>query len=434
MVNFKKVLIIITDIIIIATALFLTLVIFIIKPDKESYVFDITNQTFMSEVVPNIVWVLVFFAILLVCLFFLKKRNELDSKFPIVFMVVASILLLIMQMLLVYTTYFSVGNDAGIVAKGAQYFVDGIFDEFYNLRYFQYAPNNLYVYAFYIIVFKISYFLNIDTSLLLAVISALLANISVLLSTLCVWEITRKRCYVYFSFVVASLLFALQAWVVVPYTDSLSIVFPILTLYIYLRMRNWNGNVVLKWLIISIVPMISYSLKPLNLIIIIAILISSFLHIEDGVKSFFMSLAGVIVAFLIGFLMHFCVEKMVNVTPDDNKKLDITWYLLLGSNYDTYGQFNYGDYYFIFSYDELEERDSKALECVRGRIVDMGAIGLAKHWVNESHVFFNDPTFRWGVADYTFEDIPKREDTLSQYIRDIYYPAKGYGFVMNSPV
>lgn len=430
----KKVLIIITDIIIIATALFLALVVFVLKPDKESYIFDISNQVFISEVVPNIVWVLVFFAILLVCLFFLKKRNELDSKFPIVFMVVASILLLIMQMLLVYTTYFSVGNDAGIVAKGAQYFVDGIFDEFYNLRYYQYAPNNLYVYAFYIIVFKISYFFNIDSSLLLAIISALLANVSVILSTLCVWEITRKRCYVYFSFVVASLLFALQAWVVVPYTDSLSIIFPVLTLYIYLRMRNWNGNVVLKWLIISIVPMISYSLKALNIIIIIAILISAFLHKKEGLKKVLMSLAGVMVAFLIGFLLHFCIEKAVGVTPDDNKKLDISWYLLLGSNYETYGQFNFGDYNLIFSDDELEVRSSEALECVKERIVDMGILGIARHWINESHVFFNDPTFGWGVADYTFEDIPKREDTLSQYIRDIYYPAKGYGFVMNSPV
>ena len=36
MVHFKKVLIIITEIFIIATALFLALVIFVIKPDKEN--------------------------------------------------------------------------------------------------------------------------------------------------------------------------------------------------------------------------------------------------------------------------------------------------------------------------------------------------------------------------------------------------------------
>lgn len=433
MVHFKKVLIIITEIIIVATALFLALVIFVLKPDKDSYIFDISNQVFISEVVPNVVWLIAFFVILLVCLFLFRKRNEEESKFPKTFLIVASILLLIVQMIVVYTTYFVVGNDAGIVAQGAHYFVEGISDEFYNLRYYQYAPNNLYIYAIYIIVFKISEFVNINANLLLAIGSALLANVSVLLSALCVWEITRKRCYVYFSFVVSALFFALQAWVVVPYTDSLSIVFPILTLYIYLRMRDWKGNEILKWLIISIVPMISYSLKALNVIIIIAILISTFLHKNEGFKKFLMSLAGVIIAFLIGFLIHFCIVKVVNITPDDDKKLDITWYLLLGSNYETFGQFNYDDYDLIFSYDEKEERDSKALECVGDRIDDMGVSGFLQHWVNESHVFFNDPTFGWGVADKTIEEIPEREGDLPQFIRDIYYPAAGYGFVMNNP-
>lgn len=432
MAHFKKVLIIITEIIIVATALFLALVIFVIKPDKENYVFDISNQVFVSEVVPNIVWLIVFFVILVVCLYFLRKKDEVADSLPKVFLIVASVLLLIMQIVLVYTTYFSVGNDAGIVATGAEYFTDGIFDEFYNQRYYQYAPNNLYIYAIYIIVFKIASIININANLILAVISALLANVSVLLSGLCVWEITRKRCYVYFTYVIGALLFALQAWIVVPYTDSLSIVFPILTLYIYLKMRDWKGNVILKWLIISIVPLLTYSLKALNVIIIIAILISAFLHREDGLKKVLMSIVGVVLAFLIGLLIHFCVEKAVNITPDDDMKLDISWYLLLGSNYNTYGQFNFNDYNLIFSYDEKEERDSKAFECVRNRIADMGVLGLARHWVNESHIFYNDPTFGWGVADYTFEDIPIREGELSQFIRDIYYPSAGYGFVMNN--
>lgn len=434
MVHFKKVLIIITEIFIIATALFLALVVFLIKPDKESYVFDLSQQVFISDVVPNVVWLVIFLVILLAFLFLLKRRSEIEDVLPKRFLIIASVLLLALQMIVVYTTYFVVGNDAGIVAKGAQYFVDGTFDEFYNLRYFQYAPNNLYIYAFYIIVFKISNIFNLNASLLLAVISAVFANISVLLSALCVWEITKRRSYVYFSYIVGALLFALQAWIVVPYTDSLSIVFPILTLYIYLKLRDWKGNVIIKWLIISIVPMISYSLKALNIIIIIAILISAFLHKKEGLKKVLMSLAGVMVAFLIGFLLHFCIEKAVGVTPDDNKKLDISWYLLLGSNYETYGQFNFGDYNLIFSDDELEVRSSEALECVKERIADMGILGIARHWINESHVFFNDPTFGWGVADYTFEDIPEREDELSQVIRDIYYPAAGYGFVMNNQV
>ena len=428
----RKVLIIITDIIIIVTALFLALVIFVIKPDKENYVFDISKQVFISEVVPNILWVIAFLAILFVCLYFLRKRNDADDTFPKMFLGIATVLLLIMQMILVYTTYFSVGNDAGIVAQGARYFVEGISDEFYNLRYFQYAPNNMYIYAIYIVVFKIEKLLNINGELLLAAISALLSNVSVILSSLCVWEITRKRCYVYFSYVLGATCFALQAWVIVPYTDSLSIIFPVLTLYIYLKMRNWKGNVILKWLIISIVPMLSYSLKPLNLIILIGICIASFLHEKYGFRRFIMSITGVIIAFLIGFLVHFCIEKALNIVPDDNKKLDITWYLLLGSNYNSYGQFNLADYNLIFSYDDVEERDAKVLECVGERISDMGVSGLFMHWVNESHVFFNDPTFGWGVADKTFEDIPVKEGSLTRLLRDIYYPAAGYGFVMNN--
>ncbi len=432
MVHFKKVLIIITEIIIVATALFLALAIFVIKPDKESCFFEITDQVFISDIVPNILWVISFFVILVVCLIFLRKKEDVPNKFPKYFFVVASVLLLIMQMLLVFTAYFTAGNDAGIVAKGAKYFVEGIFDEFYNLRYFQYAPNNMYIYAFYIIVFKISGILNLNVNLVLAIISALLANVSVLLSALCVWELTKKRCYVYFAFVCGALLFALQAWILVPYTDSISIVFPILTFYIYLKMCDWKGNVLLKWLIISIVPMLTYSLKPLNVIIIIAILISAFLHKKEGLKSFLMALGGVILAILIGYLVHFCVQKAVNITPDDDKKLGITWYLLLGSNYYTYGQFNFEDYDLIFSYDEANERDKAALECIRNRMADMGIIGYAQHWINESHVFFNEPTFGWGAANYTFEEIPEAKGELSQIIRDIYYPKAGYGFVKNN--
>lgn len=429
----KKIMINITNIIIALCSIFVFVVVFFTQIEKDTYMSIFTAQNYISEIIPNILLLIGFiFCIVLYLLFFKneKTNNNNTKKSCKWFWTIGCIALFILQVVVAYYLYFIPGNDAGVVREGALLYSNGQFDDFFNLKYYQQAPNNVMLYAFYVMIYKVSAILDINAQFVLVLLSVIETNIATLMASMCVWEVTRKREFSYITFIIGALLFGLQSWIVIPYTDSLSIIFPIVSFYVFLKLKKHKDKIVLKWIMISIIPIVTYSLKALNIIILFAMILAYILHENFTFKELIKAMIGVLLAFILSRAIYAITIKAVDVTPDDNRKLDVTWYLLLGSNYYWYGQFNGEDASLVFSYDNVVERDSASVEMVKNRITDMGIKGIIKHWNNKSHVFYNDPTFGWGVAFDFIKEIPVRDNFFAKMIRNFYYPVRGYGLVL----
>ena len=94
----------------------------------------------------------------------------------------------------------------------------------------------------------------------------------------------------YFSLIFILPLIVFLPYIVIPYTDTLTMAFPIMTLYMYLTIKELPKNSIKKYLLIFLLGMaivFGINLKPTVIIMPIAICIIEFLNInKETLKSF----------------------------------------------------------------------------------------------------------------------------------------------------
>ena len=406
--------------------LFVLLVVMLTQLDKSDSRFDFFNRIYVTDVVPNYLWGFVA-QLLFGCLYLCSKKSKKGtlSKRTIV---MVQLVLFVVQILFVSQIFFYSGNDLRNVLTGAQNYVDGIFHVFFNEEYFQMCPNNLALYVVYIAACQIARVFGCNVYILLIGMDVILANLAVLFIQLCIREMSLDRVTAIISYVVSIILVGLSPWIVVPYTDMLSVCFSILSLYLYLRLRKREMNVTWKVVFIAIVPAIAYQLKVLNLIVLIGILLAEILFLQKKDKPYVgQAILGVVVVIALTTCFSFCVKKVAQYTPDEDKQLSIEWFLLLGTNDSSYGQWNRDDYELaVVQPQTKEERQELAYGEIGNRLQSYGVTGWLKHFKNKTHIFYNDSSFGWCIAKGSVYQIPETTSSITQFMRQIFFPPDNY--------
>ena len=118
------------------------------------------------------------------------------------------------------------------------------------------------LFFFELFVFKLNKYFSIfsDTQQVLCVITVncALNTLSCLLVYKTAARLTRKL-YAFFGFFLAVLSFGLSPWNIICYTDALGLIFPILTLYVFIRPQNTNGS---PMCFSAIIGTLGYFIKP----------------------------------------------------------------------------------------------------------------------------------------------------------------------------
>ncbi|MFI3168783.1 MAG: glycosyltransferase family 39 protein [Faecalibacterium sp.] len=313
---------------------------------------------------------------------------------------------------------FSPIFDLGAIFDGAQYWVEtGSFMHPDNWaaqqNYYYYFGNNLGGLTCFYLVFSLGVFLGMRDYYLMAL---LFTSICVVI-TVCLSVLIARRCFGLCQAMMALVFFltSLPFWFMGAtfYTDSLSIVFPVAMMYLYLRYCDvqLKKRRYLWLLLLGVVSGLGIFIKATVGVMLVAILIY---HLCT--KGLLASVA-LFLPFALALLLCTGVTRWVESNHMEQDKIDqlqtpaLHW-VMMSLRRDN-GRYNGEDYTFTRSFEDTQLRDEMIQQEIITRIKERGFSGMYQLFFNKSIVVFGDGTY--GQSDF-LDDNPVSRGALHEYV------------------
>ncbi len=259
--------------------------------------------------------------------------------------------------------------------------------------YFYIYPNNLGSMAFLAAVFKAARLLGVEDTFR----AAALVNSCLILCTVALTSLICKKLWGVRQGIMALALFALSPPIyfssAVFYTDFLSIIFPVLSFYLFLLgMESIGRKKRLLWLSLSCLVLAVGSLIKITVLITLIAMALYCIRYKKFRRALFLTAAGGLLAAAVtlsfqGYLYshHLDREKAEEMnTPYTH------WFMMgLSGN----GGYNNKDDSFTHSISDPQERREAIEEKIKERLGEMGISGLAGLWWTKSGRCFGDGTY-----------------------------------------
>lgn len=331
-------------------------------------------------------------------------------------------LVLIAQFVVARACWYKMGWDISVVYTTAEELAYG--QALSHPDYFQLCPNNAPLTILQFIPMWVAVKIGLAVPfVVLPYIDAVLLNLSAYFLVRCVQMLTKNRIARGFSMAVAVGWIAMSPYILYPYTDTFAILFPILALYAFLRVRN----PVLKAFAVSGLCFMGACVKPTVLIVLIALAILSaceFFARKDFSGKAWLRVLAVLAAVIVGMLPgklfqdHTTAYLAGEATPQG--QLCETHYLMLGMNGETYGGHSPADVEFSTSFETLSERRAANIRRAWERVTERSLWENVKFFSVKAYKAYADGSFA-AHSSFLELEVPRRTDTLSTFLRDFYY-------------
>lgn len=368
-----------------------------------------------SFIISNIM-VLIFFIFPIFWIYYLykKKRKDIsDKKYKIILICIAS-LVFIVQLILTKCIYFYTDWDVGVIRDIVDYyFVTGnINGNFYLSTY----PNNLLLVMLIVIIKSVPIFGK--HYMFLLGINCFFVNLAGIFTSLTIKNIINKRVALQ-SFIITIPFILLSPWIVIPYTDTFGILFPILVFYLYTKKERR----IIDYYLIGLFTFIGYYIKPTVAIILMAIVIVEIIsngkqlikkeNIKNNLKVVGLAAFGIFSAVLVFKSSYY----ILNFEPAfDVKPTTFIHYLAMGQNEETLGAYSQQDI------NETGIYGAKAdLKKFYKRLTGRTFGGQIEFFSKKTLLNFNDGSFSWASEGTFFYKINETKSSFAKLLRKIYY-------------
>lgn len=350
-------------------------------------------------------------------LLFLFIIHKLEYKKK--YLILASLILFLFQIILAYHYYFYTGWDAQELITNASFLSNKNLNELNN-NYFSRYPNNIFLTVLFSKVFEIfkgsfgadlSYFI-------LIVIQSFINIVSGFFIGEITFNITKNSTIALTSYFLYLVLLYLSPWVTIPYSDSFGLVIPITIYYCYINTRMHSN---LKIVCITLISILGYYIKPQTIIMVIAIILVSLLFDKINIK---LLIKTIILIISVGMPLYIGIKYVNNNAGFGlNPEAEITYhhFIKMGLNSITDGGYLAADYFDSTQFDKKEDRINHDWNEVKRRINEYGLVGLAKHQIKKTLNNYNDGTFAWGLEGTFYREIIPNETLIAKIIRSLYY-------------
>ncbi len=382
--------------------------------------------------IPNpVLWIgaLALFAgvFLLLCCKLMEGVRDWCKKHFGVCLLSVSVCLFALQLLLAYEIYFMTGWDAGIVYSMANDIASGagkIGDFYYYSQY----VNNIGITFLLSVIQKAAMLLGLGARSYFVCVAfgCLTVNLACVFTALSVKKLTGSAGYGLLAFVLMSFVAGLSPWITVPYTDTFSVLFPPLTLYLYLCAHEKTGYIASLWyLLAGLAGGIGYLIKPsagIVLIAIVCVILWRLLTEKEDRKKLLWGCAGIAGALLLTVGLQKGMMAYTGYEPNENLRFSMTHYLMMGLNEENTGGYYSEDYGFSSSFATRQERTRGNLEVVAKRLQEFGVTGYGHFLIQKLLTNFNDGTFSWWMEGSFFQkDMGHHVSGLQQFLRSLFY-------------
>ena len=375
----------------------------------------------------------------------LKKHNQKYIMFICngIFFVVLSIM--------AYHYYFYTDWDVGAqIIPGAVAIAEGRYGDINNFYYSTY-PNNILITFRFSLIIKTANFLPIENYYMCLVLCQCLiyAVVGSLVYKVAEMFFTQKR-YAFLAWFLYITFIGISPWVTIPYSDSVGLLFPILILYLFLKLQNCNWDNLLLIFIIVLVAFLGFKVKPQIGIITIAITIVSSVYLMFGMmqknftkqvknqkkkkkkekiekqnfrKKVLSCVAGLVVAFMImsGITLG-CQFEL-------NKELNFSslHFMMMGMNPDRLGVYSGEDVDFSASFSTVKQRNEGNIAVIKERLKNYGIQGTLKLIRAKILTTYNDGTFAWGYEGSFYRELlANGNETIQDIMKNFYYSTGKY--------
>lgn len=326
---------------------------------------------------------------------------------------------LAVQLIIARSCWYKMGWDISVVYTTAEELARGV--ELSNPTYFALCPNNAPLTILQFIPMWLAVKIGLAVPfVVLPYIDAVLLNLSAYFAVRCTQAITESKVSYFFALVVSIGWIALSPYIFYPYTDVFSILFPVLALYVYLRVKH----PVFKWFLVSLLCFFGASIKPTVLIFMIALVILGvcrFLAMRDvSWKNALCIVAAVIIGMLPGKIWQDQTTAYLAGSATPEGQLSETHYLMLGMNGDTFGGHSPDDVTFSQSFETLAERRSANLARAWERLTERSLFENVKFFSVKAYKAYADGSFA-SHSSFLELEVPKRTDRFSTFLRSLYH-------------
>ena len=265
-------------------------------------------------------------------------------KYRRMYVVLASVTMFGMLVMLSLQYYFISGWDVGIVYDAACAIAEGD-GEGLSHYYMSVNPNNIFIsYIFSLLIKSANVFGISDYHVVLVVTQCFVFALGGFL----VWE-TGNCLYggrtATWSWLIYSGLVGLSPWVVVPYTDSMGLIFPIGQIYLWTRILRRRTRRNIRIFLLGVLTYVGMQMKMQSVIVgIAACIVLALQYMRDKEHKSIRDYMGPAISFVGGILVAagivFLCIRSTGLQIDKELSKTPIHYLMMGMNEDTYGVFS----------------------------------------------------------------------------------------------
>ncbi len=339
-----------------------------------------------------IFWVIIFLILFYVIDRFILKKMSKKSK--IVFCCIALLVFLGLELFSYFTFKVNPSWDFGAVFGSANDFVR---TASFDVDYFTMYPNNCFLLLIEIIAVVITGGRDIGFYLL---------NIAVIFLSFLLTILTAKKIGgIDLAVKVAIVGLLITPWYLytpIVYSDTVGILFPILTIYLWLDLKEGKLSPTKEKILImeiTILSAIAFLIKPLAAIGFVAIIIDTFfnkvivLNLKKIIKVLKVMSLSLLLFFAVVWMFNFVAYKYLLKTDMPAKNtIPYTHWIMMGLK-GQFGGYNWEDKNATLQYNDYSAKKEFNIKEIKSRLSEYGPAGYVNFLANK---------FEWTWADGTF--------------------------------
>lgn len=316
-----------------------------------------------------------------------------------------------LQVFIANSFYYDIGWDAKVLVDSGEALATNPSE--LQVEYFNNFPNNILLAIIYKYIYYLANYLGIISyKFLLIVINILCVDIAVIVTLVIANKIFNKASVVITGILLCTLI-TFSPWLVVAYSDTFSMMFPVILFYLYLKIKE-SDKIQIKLILgftMGVVAIVGFQIKPTVIIILIAMVITSFLFHLKSKKEVSIMMAiflcvvtgGVITRNVYNNYISNMKINGVILNEDKDKEVPMTHFLMMGLQKRyiedrgyLYGAWNIDDYNITNSMPTQKEKINKNLEVYVDRVKKLGVAGYIKYLSDKGNWMLSDGTFYYG--------------------------------------
>jgi len=343
-----------------------------------------------------------------------------------------ALLFLPIQIYVFYNAFFLTGWDVGAVRDYAVQLISGeLRFNLYAQDYFSHYPNNILLLLICTVILRANIAFGIFTGEY-TVMCCTVANC--LISSLTCWLVYRtaqlfvKKSRAFAAYCLCVILVGLSPWNILFYSDSVGLLFPILSFWLFYRPTATSRTRHLSRFGSVLTAVVGYYIKPQCAIVLIAIVLIELISaIGNGNHRKLLGTLSILVTAAVCFvLVSAAVETAYRQCSGlpivEEQTVGPEHFMMMGLNEECGGVFSDADAAFSLSIYDSSQRTAANLVVIGERLRKMGPAGLARHICKKLLCSFNDGSFAWGVEGSFYLHIPEPLNSRSApFFRSLFH-------------